>query len=190
MRTTATMLALLLLAACNDSTGAEDDGPAPALPPASPATVLVEESFDQENGGTGALNWPGNSRWKVVSGCVDLHGNGFHDVQPGRGLYLDLDGTCQRAGTVESATQYSLEAGTYILEFGLGGNRRIDEPDTVVVSVGTHFSEQLVVPRTAALTQYTREFNVSAAAMAAVRFAHAGGDNQGIVLDLIRLRRK
>lgn len=180
----------LVLAGCNGATDSEDNGPAPTLPAADPAMVLVEDNFDQENGGKGMLNWAGSARWSVAAGCVDLHGNGFHDVQPGSGLYLDLDGTCQAGGTLESKTPLALEAGSYVLEFGLGGNRRINEPDTVVVSVGTHFREQVVVERAAGFSRFAREFTVAAPTTAAIRFVHSGGDNQGMVLDLVRLRRK
>jgi hypothetical protein len=183
------MLALLLSAGCGDSTGA-DEGPPPALPEVPVGTVLLEDNFDIENGAQGALNWTGFANWMVVDGCVDLHGNGFQDVQPGSGLYVDLDGTCRRGGTLESKTEFALEPGDYVLEFGLAGNNRVIEPDTVTVSLGTLFQEQVVLQRTAKFAQHARDVRVSAATRARIRFVHAGGDDQGIVLDLVRLRRK
>jgi hypothetical protein len=184
-------LAAMVAAGCGGSGSTDvDEGPPPALPPVVAATVLLEDNFDRENGGQGSLNWSGFVNWTVASGCVDLHGNGFHDVQPGSGLYVDLDGTCRAGGTLESKTSFTLEPGDYVLEFGLAGNNRVAEPDTVVVSLGALFQEQLVVQRSSRFAQHARDVRVSTATTARIRFVHAGGDDQGIVLDLVRLRRK
>lgn len=189
MRALGLMALAVLLAGCGGATDV-DEGPPPALPVVPAATVLLEDNFDRENGGLGALNWTGFANWTVADGCVDLHGNGFHDVQPGSGLYADLDGTCRRGGTLESRTDFALEPGDYVLEFGLAGNNRADEPDTVTVSLGALFREQLVMQRSTRFAQHTRDVRVAAATTARIRFVHAGGDDQGVVLDLVRLRRK
>lgn len=184
-------LALLAAAGCGGGGTDVDEGPPPALPEVPATTVvLLQDDFDRENGGLGALNWTGFTNWTVANGCVDLHGNGFHDIQPGSGLYADLDGTCRTGGTLESRTDFALEPGDYVLEFGLGGNNRVNEPDSVMVSLGTLFQEQFVMQRTAKLTQHTREVRVTTATTARLRFTQAGGDDQGVVLDVVRLRRK
>lgn len=190
-------VALLLLAAlagCKDTNPAgpdEPEGPVPVLPEVpNPATVVFESSLDAENGGQGTNSYTGFASWNVVDGCVDLHGNGFTDVQPGNGLYVDLDGTCRKAGTIETKSTYDLQPGTYILEFFLAGNQQIDAPDSVVVSLGSVFQEEIRLERRVPFTLFTREIQVSQPTSAKIRFAHAGTDQQGILLDLVRLRRK
>jgi hypothetical protein len=151
--------------------------------------VLFSDNFDGENNGRGVNNWTQFANWNVITGCVDLHGNGFFDVLRNDGLYVDLDGSCGRAGTIESKTAFSLAPGGYVLEFWLAGNRRDDRPDTVVVSLGTLFTEQFVLARDAPFRQLTRSVSATAPTQARLRFAHQGGDDQGILLDQIRLRR-
>ena len=76
------------LAACSSATGA---GPA----------VLLVENFNEENGGTYALNYTDFDQWTVSQGTVDLIGTPpFDDFLPTtQGLYVDLDGTSNAAGT-------------------------------------------------------------------------------------------
>ena len=123
--------AVLVGAACDSSTEPEIVIPTiPTLPPAPPATILVYNDFNGENGGQGVNNFTQLANWNVTGGCVDLHGNGFVDVQAGHGIYIDLDGTCLTGGTIESKTAFDLAPGNYTFEFWLAGNQRIDAPDT------------------------------------------------------------
>jgi hypothetical protein len=180
--------AMFGVAACSDTTGPK--GEVPVLPPVTDqTTILFLDDFDNENGGRGVYDWTNFQKWNVVSGCVDLHGNGFHDVQPGRGLYVDLDGTCNEGGTIETKAAFDLQPGTYVLEYWLAGNQRIRRSDTVDVKVGTIFTRTHVKETNDAFTMYTDTLNVTQATSARVSFRNHGADNQGALLDLVRLRR-
>jgi hypothetical protein len=186
-RTASAGVALGVFAACSDPT--DPRGTPPTLPPASSATVLFIDDFDAENGGVGINNWESFRQWEVVAGCVDLHGNGFYDVQPGKGLYVDLDGTCRRAGTIQTKDAFELTPGDYVLEFWIAGNHRIDDPDTVDVSLGSLHQERLILSRRDRFALQTRAIRVEQTTSARIRFQAHGGDNQGALLDLVRLRR-
>ncbi|CAN5683866.1 hypothetical protein BH23GEM3_BH23GEM3_14980 [soil metagenome] len=180
-------LAILMLAAGCRKSPIEP----PRLDPVDPATVLFVDDFDAENGGAGRFNYTAFANWNVQDGCVDLHGNGFIDVQPGKGLYVDLDGTCKpsKAGTMETKAAFSLDPGSYVLEFWLAGNQRIPSPDTVLVSLGDLHQEQIVLTRDEPFRLFTRNLTVSTPTTARLRFRNLGGDDQGALLDLVRLRR-
>lgn len=181
---TLVIIPLIALGACKDSIVA------PELPPADPATVLFVSEFDDENDGVGENNWTALKNYDVVSGCIDLHGNGHFDVQPGNGIYIDMDGTCMDAGTIESKAPYLLEPEeTYLFEVWLAGNNRGRPTDTMDVSIGTVYEERFILEADDKFRLYTREINVTEPTEARIRFEHFGGDNHGILVDLIRLRR-
>jgi hypothetical protein len=181
------VITLTIIAACKKGP-TDPQGETPTLPPTT-ATVLFLGDFDAENGGRGVYNWTAFQHWNVLEGCVDLHGNGFHDVQPGRGLYVDLDGTCNQAGTIETKAAFDLQPGDYVLEFWLAGNSRREGRDTVDVNLGTLYQEQFILRRRDDFALYTRPLSVTTATTARLRFKHMGGDDHGILLDLVRLRR-
>lgn len=172
--------------ACKDDpTGPSD---IPSLPDPGTATVLVQDRFNDENGGVGVNNWTAFEHWEVLAGCVDLHGNGFFDVQRGHGLYIDLDGTCKEGGTIHSRAEFQLDAGDYVIEFWLAGNQRIERPDTVLVSLGDLHEEEIVLPQKQPFTLFTRPVTVGAPTQARLRFQNLGGDDQGALLDEVRVR--
>ena len=152
------------------------------------ATLLFEDSFDSENGGTGALNYTGFANWQVSDGTVDLIGNGYYDFQPGNGLYVDMDGSTGNAGKLTS-TSLSLSAGSYLLSFDLAGNHRNGSPElvTVEVAMGGLFSQVYFLTVSEPFTTITESFTVSSGQMASLSFEGAGGDNIGMLLDNIRL---
>jgi hypothetical protein len=181
-------LSLLAVGCKNGSTG--PDGPVvPTLPQVPAGSILLYDKFDNENGGAGVNNWTTFTNWNVVDGCVDLHGNGFWDVQAGHGLYVDMDGSCYAAGTIESKEEFALVPGTYVLEFWIAGNQRNDSPDTTTVTLGSLFNEQFVTERYEQFRLVTRRVDVGAATAARLRFRGHGGDQQGMLLDEVRLRR-
>jgi hypothetical protein len=161
----------------------------PTLPVVAPGTILFHDDVDTENNGVGVNNFTAFKNWVVVDGCVDLHGNGFYDVQAGNGIYIDLDGTCQKAGTIETKVAYDLTPGTYVLEFWLAGNQRIARSDTVDVSLGTVYEERFILPRTEQFRMYSRPLVVQNETSVKLRFRNHGGDHQGALLDQVRLRR-
>jgi len=174
----------VILFACKDSPTI------PSLEDVDPETVVHLSDFNDENGGQGVYNWKGNDEWAVVAGCVDLHGNGFVDVWPNNGLYIDLDGSCNEGGTLETREEITLTAGTYVLEFWLAGNNRRDRPDTVLVKFGSLHQEEIVMQRNDPFRLFSRELNAMQGTSAKLSFQNLGGDNEGALLDLVRVRRK
>ena len=156
--------------------------------PAKADTVLFQDNFNAENGGSGALNYTGFSGWKIDRGTVDLIGNGFFDFYPGNGLYVDLDGSTSAAGKMETKTGFDLfAADTYQLDFDLGGSTRGDT-NSVAVSLDGMYGELFVLPSAAPLTHYTRIINpFGNTSGATLTFDHAGGDNLGLILDNVKL---
>ena len=179
---------VLTLLACGIAVGCGKSPAAPSLSNVDPATVLLSDNFDNENGGAGIFNWTSFANWDVLAGCVDLHGNGLFDVQPGNGLYVDLDGSCAQGGTIESKQAFNLTPGTYVLEYFIAGNNRIDTADTVIITFGTD-QEQLVMQPKDKFTLHTRTVSVSTQTTARIRFQNLGGDGRGALIDLVRLRR-
>lgn len=182
-----TGLVFTLLACSAASCG--DNPVAPSLVTVDEATVLLTDNFDTENNGAGVFNWTSFANWNVLGGCVDLHGNGFVDVQPGKGLYVDLDGSCDAGGTIETKTAFTLEPGSYVLEFWMAGNQRIDTADTVNVSLGALYQEQFVLRQRDRFELRTRNISVPSQTTATIRFQNLGGDGRGALVDLVRLRR-
>jgi hypothetical protein len=178
-----TVLACGMLVSCGDNPVA------PSLVPVDEATVLFADNFDAENNGAGVFDWTSFVNWNVLAGCVDLHGNGFVDVQPGTGLYVDLDGSCEAGGTFETKTAFTLEPGNYVLEFWIAGNHRISSSDTVNVSLGSLYEEQLVMRPQDRFELRTRNVSVPSQTTARLRFQNLGGDGRGALVDLVRLRR-
>ena len=169
--------------------GCGDDPVAPSLSTVDESTVLLTDNFDTENGAAGFFNWTSFANWNVLDGCVDLHGNGFVDVQPGKGLYVDLDGSCDAGGTIETKAAFTLQPGNYVLEYWIAGNQRIDDPDTVSVSLGSVFQEQFVMQKLDRFELRTRNISVPSTTTVKLRFQNAGGDGGGALVDLVRLRR-
>ena len=79
----------------------------------------------------------------VVSGDVDMIGNGFFDRYPGNGLYLDLDGVAaDPGGRLESVQTF--DPGTYELQLDLAGGGAANSANNLVtVSLGLGFSSRL-----------------------------------------------
>jgi hypothetical protein len=170
------------LAACS-SGGVTEAGPA----------VLLSEDFNEENGGSYRLNYTAFARWNVTAGSVDLVGtNPYDDFLPaGQGLYVDLDGTSRAAGTLESRETFELPRGTYELSFKLAGMPRLSQqPNTVIVSLGGVFMERITLESYVPLQPYTRAITVHRDTRGTLRFQHLGGDDHGILVDDIQLRRR
>jgi len=185
-----TVLACGMAVSCGKNPASPSQNTPPTLPGVDPATVLFVDDFDAENNGVGIINWANWANWNVLDGCVDLHGNDFFDVQPGTGLYVDLDGTCDAGGTIETKAAFTLPPGTYVLEYWIAGNQRVTVADTVNVSLGALFQEQLVLQPRDRFALRTRNITVASQTTARIRFQNLGGDLQGALVDLVRLRRE
>src|SRR5690625_8041745 len=91
------IVGFLFLTGCDTAVEAEP----PTLPTIPQERVLFFDDFDSENGGRGIDNWTNFQHWYVIEGCVDFHGIVYFDVLPGYVLYLDIDGSCQDAVTID-----------------------------------------------------------------------------------------
>lgn len=195
------VFAALAFAACgSDSTGpggggdgggggGGGGGEGPSFPEIPPATQIFTDDIDSENGGVGEQNYVGWANWNVVEGCVDLHGPGSLNPLPGNGVYMDLDGSCANAGTMESKQTFDLAPGDYTLEFLMAGNNQEAGADTLDVSVGTAGSGRFVLDWNAPLAVRGVDFTVTTATSGKIRLEHQGVDEQGTLIDAVRLRR-
>lgn len=148
--------------------------------------ILFIDDFNSENDGRGKLNYRGFENWEVSSGEVDLIGNGFWDYHPDYGLHLDLDGSVNKAGTLQSKMKFGLLPGIYTLEFDLAGNFQ-RTVNTVRVSMGELYNEEFTLQATEPFRKIKREIKVSSVIEARLLFQHRGGDNFGLLLDNVRL---
>lgn len=87
--------------------------------PAAARPVLLEDNFNHETGQPHTVL----NNWTVSNGTIDVIGRGLCcDVYPGHGRYVDLDGSTNNAGRIETA-QLTLTPGkTYKIRFLMGVN--------------------------------------------------------------------
>jgi hypothetical protein len=167
-------------------------GLAAMLPTGVYGTIIWSDNFEGENGGNYQLDYTGFSKWDVTAGAVDLIGVGSPwDFGFGstHGQFVDMDGSINRAGTMLSKS-ITLLAGNYVLSYDLAGNQRGAANDTIVVSVETGITPGSTITLSSAATfaTYSDSFTVGpSGATINLKFAHQGGDNQGILLDNVRL---
>ena len=156
---------------------------------AASVTTQLQDGFNSENNGVSTLNYNNFFNFDVKNGSVDLIGNGsIYDFLPGNGLYVDLDGSTNKAGTLQSKTTFNFQAGdTVNLSFQLAGNRRNNLTDSVTVSLGNLFSETFSLPGSQAFTNFTRSFTVASITNATLDFKGIGADNVGLLLDNVTL---
>jgi len=189
---TGSAIAWALAAACGGSDGGPTDpgggDDVPDLPPVPAATIVIEDDIDDENGGVAAKNVQSLSNWNVVRECIDLHGPGSTNPLPGNGLYIDMDGSCAQAGRIESKATFNLDPGSYKFELVLAGNNQGHPTDTMTVTVGSAYSNTIIIAESEPFNLHTYTFNVPAATSAKIAFDHRGNDEQGILIDAIRLR--
>jgi hypothetical protein len=158
---------------------------------AASATTLtvLEDNFNTENGGVGVLNYNSFTKWDVTGGTVDLIGsNGFFNFFPGNGLYVDTDGSTANAGILSSKATFAFAAGDIIdLTFKLAGDQRNNGLNSVLVSLGSLFSETFTLPSNQGFTTFNRSFTVASPTSAKLAFEGVGGDNIGLLLDDVKL---
>lgn len=155
------------------------------------------DTFDSENGRSAQLNYNGFTNWTVLNGTVDLIGEGSTwDYYPGNGLYVDLDGSTNNAGTLQSKWSfYRGGVATYALSFDLGGSftpARPGENNTVDVTMSLGaWSTFITLGQNANLERhyFTFETFVSGADSGnlLLSFHNRGGDNVGLILDNVAL---
>jgi len=109
--------------------------------------------------GQGELNFTAFQNWSVTGGRVDLLGNGFFDVLPGNGLYVNLAGTsAPHDGVMTSKSAFPIVSGhDYRLSVKLAGNQvNPDSGAAVQVSVVGASSDLL---QSIVLSDYTSGFH-------------------------------
>lgn len=139
------------------------------------AAVLFSDNFDSNATSLNAVP----AGWTVSNGTVDIIGNGFFDLYPGNGAFIDLDGSTSDAG--ELSHSFSLTGGVlYNASFTLGGSARGDS-NVVDVSFGTA-SQSFTLASSDPLALFTVGFTPATDGSYALTFANQGGDNLGIIL--------
>lgn len=172
---------------------------AAVVPTVSPSALTIitvfSDGFDAENGGVGAESYAGFANWTVSNGSVDLIGNGFHDLLPGHGLYVDMDGSTNDAGRLTSRT-FSLVPGEYQIVMTVAGNQRGAGTDTIAVGVtldGTGFLGEATysMPSDTDFNFVGYGLTVPAGPSVSMSFyiEGIGGDNVGLLLDTVSLER-
>jgi hypothetical protein len=141
------------------------------------------DNFNSENGGVGQLNYNSFANWTVANassqgGTVDLIGNGFFDLYPGNGLYIDLDGSGNGVPGLLT-TKQTFAAGTYNLSFDLAGSARgLDE--NVNVNFGP-FSQTYFLPSSQGYTLVTQTVTLTTPAQ--LSFQNVQPGDIGAILD-------
>ena len=151
--------------------------------PAGAATVFSDNFNGETQGANGSL-----SNWNVSNGTIDVIGTGFFNFYPGNGNYLDLDGSTNNAGRIETKLPLALTIGqTYTLSFSYGRNGGSFESMTYGVT-GGNLSELFTLQQggTVPFSSFSIDF-VATSGSGNIFFDHAGGDQQGIVLDNVLL---
>lgn len=144
---------------------------------AAQAAPVFSDDFNSNSVGLNAVP----AGWTVSFGTVDIIGNGFHDLIPGSGAFIDLDGSTSNAGILSRS--FALSAGVpYVASFLLAGNQRNNAPESVSVNFGST-SGSYSLPMSAGWTAYSLFFTPSSDGIYSISFENAGGDNIGMLLD-------
>lgn len=124
----------------------------------------------------GTFDYSSFKNWSVIGGETNLLGNGFLDLLPGNGLYVEL-AEDNHPATLQSIAKFTLNPGdTYEISFSLAGNNETFTPSagqSVKVYVqdvnsGINLFEHVVAPDWNAPFQ-TYDFNFTATYAATVR---------------------
>ena len=171
-------------------------------------TVLFDDDFQADVPFVGSSPYgipqPDFINWSVIEGegTVDLLSNvafnflcadALDILDPSDMQCVDLDGTTNNAGIMETKETFNLLPGTVQLMFDLAGSQRdlFVEPNTVTVSLstvgGSVFSEDFSKVYSDPFETITRDIDFTEATAATLIFDHAGGDNVGLLLDNVKL---
>lgn len=156
-------------------------------------TVLLNDSFDAENGGKGAGVYSGFANF--VAADIDLLGPGyfFHLCQSAGGSTPCVDMEGNGNGSLTTRTAYAFGPGRATLQFDLAGDQRSATGNAVTVSLvsvggASLFSETFTLAANAPFATYTRSVDVADAVSARLRFASSGrADSYGMLLDNVSL---
>lgn len=158
-------------------------------PSISACQVLFSDNFDSQPQ-VSLTNFNAFTNWAVFDGSVDFVVEGGFNLHcfGGFGKCVDLDGTSNNAARLVTKQTFVLDPGEYRLAFALSGNQRPPAAqDSVTVSFGTAYSETFTLLATDPYRMIRRTITVDSPISAKLEFAHAGGDNIGILLDNVSL---
>jgi hypothetical protein len=147
--------------------------------------------FDNFEADTADVLSAGLLKWNVTAGSIDVLSAG--NLCGPAGSYshcVDLDGTGKSAGTIESKQTFGVGAGVYRLTFDLAGANRKwpgSESNTVTVSFGEFFSEDITLLQYDPFQTFTRDINILGPGLANITFNHHGADWIGLLLDNVSL---
>jgi hypothetical protein len=157
---------------------------------AQAANMVVNDSFDSENGGNRSLNYFDLRNWNVTQGSVNLLGSKAANLFPDNVLFLYLHGSSADTSTIESKTAFNLKAGDTIeLQFDLGGSKR-GKSGSINVSLGDLFNETIDTSKldpTQPFTTFIRTITVTSDTLANLKFEYLGDGGIGLFLDNIKL---
>ena len=161
--------------------------------PAAAQTVLLNDTFDSENGGVGAAEFSGFANF--VAANIDLLAPGYFfnlcQAAGGSTPCVDMEGSGN--GSLTTRTAYALAPGAVTISFDLAGDQRGHSNNTVTASLtstlGTVlFSEVFNLPGDADFTSFTRNVVLSEATTARLSFLSGGpADSFGMLLDNVVL---
>ena len=161
--------------------------------PAAAQTVLLDDTFNNENGGAGAAEFSGFTNF--IAANVDLLAPGYFfnlcQAAGGSTPCVDMEGSGN--GSLTTRTAYALAPGGVTIQFDLAGDQRSSRDRTVTASLtstlGTVlFSEVFSLPGDADFTTFTRDIVITDPTNARLRFASGGpADSFGMLLDNVKL---
>lgn len=157
----------------------------PVLLPNAQAAIIFSDDFEAEAFGINTTL----DNWDITDGTIDVVGpSSFGLSCNGSSKCLDLDGSSNNAGRIETELLSLNLTGTHSLSFDLSGNQRGGANDTVQVFIGATLLDTITLAPSAGFSTHTLLFNVPSATNTRIIFDHAGGDNFGLILDNVVLR--
>jgi len=160
-----------------------------ATAPAAAQTVLLNDSFNAENGGAGAAEYSGFANWSAAN--VDLLAPGYFfnlcEAAGGSTPCIDMEGSGN--GSLTTKVAFDLAPGGVTIRFDLAGDQRGRSNNTVTASLvstlgAVLFSEVFSLAADADFTTFTRTVTLAEATSARLRFLSGGpADSMGMLLD-------
>lgn len=159
---------------------------------ASAATTLFQDDFNANT--VGYNKTPAG--WTLVSGSVDILGNDNVRREQdgnykGNGTYIDLDGSTNQAGRIQTTQQFNAVAGaTYELTFDYGKNWAKNRNTAETLYFGFGGWQDVIAISTdpiPALLTVTYTFKALTSGLTSLFFGALGGDNNGPIIDNVLL---
>jgi hypothetical protein len=161
--------------------------------PAAADTVLLNDTFNGENGGAGAAEYSGFANWSAAN--VDLLAPGYFfnlcQAAGGSTPCVDMEGSGNGSLTTKAA--FDLAPGGVTIQFDLAGDQRGHSNNTITASLvstlgAVLFSEVFSLAGDADFTTFTRTVVVAAPTSARLSFLSGGpADSFGMLLDNVVL---